>query len=346
MYDNNAISYNQRILLLVSFIISTCLCFIITILFCYYVYCKSQCCKYQKNVILASIRHTTILGLILFFLSGLALCAVSYYDESYVIFKISDVCSIIFWSTSQFCVYYLFMVRLSHTFEETAYQLRKTHFIILLIGIMLFLLIEYAVAVSWLLFYVGIIPRTLIRLIDLSLTFSAVIADLICSTALTYLFTSRLIKVTIELAHTDINRSTQQGEQFIHITVRYFMLSCFATVTTQIFLLIFTISDIAYLIDSNSDYYVMFENIGFELWSLNNAVNAICIFLNINFTHNIYRICCKQCHILCVSCFKRNIEKKIYMKQLMHSPTIDSDKTDKLHSSFIRSSTTIQSSDA
>eukprot|EP01084_Bolivina_argentea_P212130 360650_1 len=332
MYENNSISYELRILILVFFIISTCICFTIAVQFCYYAYFK-----YTNGIKIRSVQWMTLLGLTMFALSGMALCQVSYYDESHAIFKITDVSNIMFWSTAQTCTYYLFLRRLYHVFSNTAYQLPNSYFFALLFGIMLFLCIEYIVAIGWFLHFVGFIQHESVRFMDLSLTFCAAITDLICSIAFIYLFTSRLSKLyTIDIIRTenrDTTTSIDRQEQLIDVIVRYFLLSCIATVTTQIFLLIFTISDIAYLINSNGNGYIIFENIGFVFWAFDNAVNAICIFMNINFAHNVYHKWCNACHILCLSCFKSNIQKKVYMKQMKDPSKIGNDVTLSLLSS-------------
>ena len=109
-------------------------------------------------------------------------------------------------------------------------------------------------------------------------------------------------KTTITMIKDNMN---SRQDKLLFLITRSLILSLIALITTNILVLFIYIFN--NYININIPFYWIYV-----LWSLDMAINSLCLFLNFSFTTDIYKLFCNKFHNCCQNCIKTCAALVIY----------------------------------
>ena len=102
--------------------------------------------------------------------------------------------------------------------------------------------------------------------------------------------------------------SKERHRKLIFVITRLLVLSLFAMLTTNMFVLfIFIVNNLLTNVDSKISIYWLYI-----VWSIDMLINSLCLYLNFYFTTYSYKVCCMLCHNSCQYFVQHCIAKRIY----------------------------------
>ena len=243
--------------------------------------------------------------------------------------------SLLFWSLAQSCSYILFIQRFKMIFDNTEkYEYNSKILILLYIEIFLFVLIEIINIITAQLYYQDIIENeSLFLLIDGVNNIIASFMDLVLTVMFIYLFTRKLLDLTVDVALNNsnwkssihsinsakisslISLNTDQMS-IVHIVAKCSILSSIAVISTQIFFFYYNVLYVTYQITKSAARYDIMFDIYLVLWWFAIMMNVVTIFLNLDATFVWYQFFCLRVHKLCQQCCEKLAKKKLQKNKL------------------------------
>ena len=192
-----------------------------------------------------------------------------------------------FYTISQVLIYWLLIFRVYHTFKESIYYLSKCTYIFFAILVILFFILSMlAILYNYLvIFDPSKIPK--IVLIDLGLVIACgrEIIDFAITVYLVALFIRKLLKVTVDINDRKIDvvesglvQLDESQDILLNVMTRFFVLTLFATLSTQTTIFMGTLSLVAQQLEE-LDLMVHAFAVHWWLITVDCAINSICLYL-------------------------------------------------------------------
>eukprot|EP01084_Bolivina_argentea_P017166 32064_1 len=284
-------------------------------------------CKSKEGLPL--IRLYSIAGLALFTMSNIFCLAAFVMPIDGTLMEIVTLSlSDMSWSLATVLCYLLWIVRMKHCFLNTPYQPSSLTYKIMYIGIATFFIFQMTMDILLFLWESKVITYIFLDKYDIINIFVKSLIHTIVSVFLIYLFLSRLMKITVEVAeddHDDISDFQSESleltglqKSLIHIITKYGVLFTSMIITTEFYILGDVILSIAYLLETGNDTSSTHEtyHVKWIILGINCVIMSICILLSFEFSDRCYQRICKCCHLYCRRCFSSKAKRDISMYRL------------------------------
>lgn len=208
---------------------------------------------------------------------------------------------------SQVLIYWLLMFRVYHTFKDSIYAPHRCTYILFAVMVILF-------AISSLLgivynYLVVLAPSTLdeqvLDHLGVWVASTRQLIDFFTTVYLITLFIKLLLKVTVDINDDRIDEESMESgliviqldasqEVLLNVMTRFFVLTLFATLSTQINLWIGTVSLLSNYFDA---YHVYVSTFALRWWLIpfDCMVNSVCLYLMLEANHTQYTMMCSKC---------------------------------------------------
>ena len=231
-------------------------------------------------------------------------------------------CFTVFYVISQVLIYSLLMFRVYHTFKDTEYMLSRCTLIFFAVMVIAFFICSiFGIVYNYLLLITDPdIPEVVLDHFGVGIAFSREIIDALITVYLVSLFIKQLLNVTVDI--NDHNIDTQCLESgliiqldesqntLLRVTTRFFVLALLATLSTQLNLIIGTISLLGQYFDA---YHVFISAFALHWWliPIDCMINSICLYLMLEANNEHYVRICARCDGRSRVCCQRIAKKLI-----------------------------------
>eukprot|EP01083_Nonionella_stella_P022823 63093_1 len=243
--------------------------------------------------------------------------------SNWMLVLIPAVLYLLLYSISQVLIYWLLILRIHHVFDGTQYASSKCTYTVFMVMLILFFICSMVGVVEDTLEYDHTTYSTSDNLYNLESMYSFGVESLDFSITafLMTLFITKLLMVTTDLqdnkSHLFVDSEIAQlnSEQMLllNINTRFFVLTLFATLATQIDIALFTLGLIAWRLNA-SHLYSLLHVMYWWLRPIDCVINSICLYLMLDVNEAHYQMMCKGMDAYIRLCCKRIARKRIKKK--------------------------------
>eukprot|EP01084_Bolivina_argentea_P013172 24689_1 len=240
----------------------------------------------------------------------------------------TTVAYLLLYTMSQILIYWLLIIRIYQTFHGTKYALSnhiKIPFSLLLI---IFCMCGIAGTITDLYGYSctqDIIDLKQFFVFSSMYSFGTEVIDFIITVFLVILFIKKLLIVTTDIndneSHLFVNNEisilNNQQKMLLNIITKFFVLTLFATLATQIDILLITIVTIIDINDDSEETSLIINRMYWILRPIDCVINGICLHLMLETNDNDYRKICRGCDAYMRLCCKRIAKKSVKKKKYL-----------------------------
>eukprot|EP01084_Bolivina_argentea_P235335 396022_1 len=231
---------------------------------------------------------------------------------------------LLFWTIGQIFIYWLLLLRLYFAFADTNYALSKHYYILFSVLMFIFFICCVSGLIGNILegqYYYNnnskIKEQTFYNFFSLY-AFGTELTDLLITVLLVTLFIKKLLMVTTDMSANQCDRFVNnesailniEQKMLLNVVTKFFILTLFATIATQIDIALATIAFIALRCGSIKGYHIA-HYLYWWLRPIDCAINSICLYLLPETSDGNYKKICKGCDAYIRLCCKRITKQRI-----------------------------------